>query len=390
MRHGTTEIADAVLSDEHRMLRDETRKFVRGEVLPEARERDPERERMSRELVDQLAEMGFFGIQIDEEYGGLGLDLLAYAVIAEELSRGWLSVGSIIARGQSLPGATQRQRERYLPRMARGEMLKSIAITEPGAGSDVANMQTRAVRDGDEYVLNGQKMWTTFAKGSDFILTYAVTDPETERAHQGISGFIVEKPRGTFDRDGLSGQEIDKIGYHGWKTWSVNLDDVRVDADKLVGGEEGEGFYQIMEFFEEGRVHTAARAVGLARGALEDSIEYAHEREQFDRPIDQFQAIRFKLAEMATKVEAARALTLLVAKAVEDGEQAAAEAAMAKLFASEIAEWVTSEGIQIHGGYGYTTDFEVERYWRDARLTRIFEGTSEIQKRIIADELIGN
>jgi alkylation response protein AidB-like acyl-CoA dehydrogenase len=388
MNRATNEIADAVLTDEQRMLRDETRRFVDAEVLPEARERDPERETMSRELVDALAEMGFFGILIDEEYDGLGLDLRAYAVIAEELSRGWLSVGSIIARGQSLPGATPTQREKYLPRMARGEVLKSIAISESGAGSDVANMQTRAERDGDEYVLNGQKMWTTFAKGSDFILTYAVTDPDAEPAHRGISGFIVEKPRGTFDRAGLSGQEIDKIGYHGWKTWSVNFDDVRVDADKLVGGEEGQGFYQIMEFFEEGRVHTAARAVGLARGALEDSIQYAHEREQFDQSIDRFQAIRFKLAEMATKTEAARALTLLVAEAVEAGENAAAEAAMAKLFASEVAEWVTSEGIQVHGGYGYTTDFDVERYWRDARLTRIFEGTSEIQKRIIADELL--
>jgi len=207
-------------------------------------------------------------------------------------------------------------------------------------------MQTRAERDGDEYVLNGQKTWTTFAKGSDFILTYAVTDPDAEPAHRGISGFIVEKPAGTFDRDGLSGQAIDKIGYHGWKTWEVNFDDVRVSADKLVGGEEGNGFYQIMDFFEEGRVHTAARSVGLARGAIEDSVQYAKERVQFDEPISEFQAIRFKLADMATQVEAARALTLLVADAVDSGERADAEAAMAKLFASDIAEEVTSEGFR--------------------------------------------
>jgi alkylation response protein AidB-like acyl-CoA dehydrogenase len=378
-----------MLSEEHQTLRDETRRFVENEVLPEARERDPQQAQMSEELIQRMADMGFFGILIDEAYDGLGLDLKAYAVIAEELSRGWLSVGNIIARGQSLAGATEEQQRQYLPKMARGDVLKSIAISEAGAGSDVANMSTRAERDGDVYVINGSKMWTTFAKGSDFILAYAVTDPDAEPAYRGISGFIVEKPRGTFDRPGLSGQPIDKIGYHGWKTWSVNFDDVRIPAEKLVGEEEGQGFYQIMEFFEEGRVHTAARAIGLARGALEDSLAYATDREQFDQPISEFQAIRFKLADMATKIEAARALTLLVAEAVDTGERADAEAGMAKLFASDIAEEVTSEGIQIHGGYGYTRDFDVERYWRDARLTKIFEGTNEIQRRIIADRLLG-
>jgi alkylation response protein AidB-like acyl-CoA dehydrogenase len=272
--------------------------------------------------------------------------------------------------------------------MASGEKLRSIAISEADAGSDVASMSTRAERDGDEYVINGQKMWTTFAKGSDFIQVYAVTDPDAAPAHKGISAFLVEKPAGTFDREGLSGQPVNKIGYHGWKTWMVNLDDVRVSEDMLVGQEEGRGFYQIMEFFEEARVHTAARSVGLARAALEDSLQYAQDREQFDEPISNFQSIRFKLADMATSVEAARSLTLLVADAVDDGNRADAEAAMAKLFASEIAEDVTSEGIQIHGGYGYTTEFDVERYWRDARLTKIFEGTSEIQKKIISDKLL--
>jgi alkylation response protein AidB-like acyl-CoA dehydrogenase len=381
-------ITDTMLTDEHKLFRQETRKFTKNEVLPEAKERDHKEENMSDELIQQLGDMGFFGILIDEEYGGLGLDLKAYATIAEELSRGWLSVGSIIARGQSLPGATEEQKEEYLPKLATGEQLKSIAISESDAGSDVASMSLRAERDGDEYVLNGEKMWITFAKGSDFILTYGVTDPDAEPAHRGISAFIVEKPPGTFDREGLSGQPIDKIGYHGWETWVVNYDDVRVSADKLVGGEEGQGFYQIMEFFEEGRVHTAARAVGLARGALEDSLQYAQEREQFDSPISEFQAIQFKLSDMATKVEAARALTLMVAAAADESERADAEAAMAKLFATEIAEEVTSEGIQIHGGYGYTKEFQVERYWRDARLTKIFEGTNEIQKSIIADKIL--
>lgn len=383
-----TEISDAILDDDHRMLREETRRFVENEVLPEAQERDATGEHMSDELVQALADFGFFGILVGEEYGGLGLGLKTYALVSEELARGWLSVGSIIARGQGLVGATEQQKEQYLPKLASGEALKSIAISEPDAGSDVASMRTRADKDDDEYVIDGQKMWTTFAKGSDFILTYAVTDPDAEPAYRGISGFIVEKPAGTFDRPGLSGTPLRKIGYHGWDTWAVNFDDVRVPEDKLVGREEGQGFYQIMEFFEEGRVHTAARAIGLARGALEDSIRYAGEREQFGKAIGEFQAIRFKLATMATKVEAARALTLLVADTVDAGRDANAQAAMAKLFASEVAEEVTSEGIQIHGGYGYTTDFDVERYWRDARLTKIFEGTSEIQKRIIADELL--
>ena len=382
------DVTDTVLPQEHRLLREETRRFVDNEVRPVASDCDTAKDPIPADIREQLAEMGFFGILTDQEYDGLGLDLKAYAVLSEELARGWLSVGSIIARGQGIDGLTDGQKDRYLPRMARGEFLKAIAISEPDAGSDVSSMSTRARREGDEYVIEGQKMWTTFARGADAILTYAVTDPEADPPHRGISAFIVEKPRGTFDRPGLSGQRINKIGYHGWDTWQVNYDGVRVPADALVGETEGEGFYQIMSFFEEGRVHTAARAVGLARAALEDARQYAREREQFDRAIADFQATRFKLAEMATQVEAARALTLLVADAVDGGERADAEAAMAKLFATDMAERVTSEAIQIHGGYGYTTDFDVERYWRDARVTRIFEGTNEIQKRIIADRLL--
>ena len=383
----TTGISDVILTDETRMIRDETRRFVEQEVLPEARERDAAHEDMSRELIDALGELGFFGILIDEEYGGLGLDLQAYAVIAEELSRGWLSVGSIIARGQSLAGATPEQREEYLPKMATGECLKSIAISEPGAGSDVAAMSTRAEKDGDEYVLNGQKTWTTFAKGSDFILTYAVTDPDAEPAYRGISGFIVEKPRDTFDREGLSGQPIDKIGYHGWKTWEVNFDDVRVPADCLVGDEKGHGFYQIMEFFEEGRVHTAARAIGLARGALEDSLQYATEREQFDQPIGEFQAIRFKLADMAMNVQAARLMTLWAAQNLDAGDRGSQQAAMAKTFATDVAMDVTTEAVQVHGSRGYSKDYPVERFMREAKGTQIYEGTNEINREVISRNL---
>jgi len=375
------------LNGELRMLRDETRKFTKNEVLPEANERDPKNERMSRELIDKMAEMGFFGIITPEEYGGLGMGPLAYAIVAEELSRGWLSVGSIIARGQRINGASEEQREEYYHDMATGERLKSVSISEPGAGSDVAAMSTTAEKVGDEYEISGQKTWCTFAKGCDFIVLYAKTDPDASLKHRGISSFIIDKTAGEFDVDGLSANKLDTIGYHGWFSWELNLDKVRVPEDKLVGGEPGQGFYHIMSFFEPARVHTAARAIGLARGALEDALEYAKDRKQFDQPIGDFQAIRFKLATMASKIEAARTLTHSVARQKEAGGRCDKEACMAKYFASEMAEEVTSEGIQILGGNGYTTDYPMERYWRDARLTKIFEGTSEIQQRVIADRL---
>jgi alkylation response protein AidB-like acyl-CoA dehydrogenase len=271
--------------------------------------------------------------------------------------------------------------------MATGDCIYSASISEPEAGSDVSSMTTRAEKDGDEYVLNGQKMWCTFAKGADIIILYAKTDPDVTPPHRGISSFIIDKSRDEFDVDGLTANPIDKIGYRGWKTWELNLDNVRVPEENLIGREEGKAFYYVMEGFEVARVHTAARAIGLARGALEDSLAYAQEREQFDQPIGEFQAIRFKLATMATKIEAARQLTHFVARQKEDGSRCDREACMAKYYASEIAEEVTSEGIQIHGGNGYTTDYPLERYWRDARLTKIFEGTSEIQQRVIADRL---
>lgn len=375
------------LTEELRMIRDQAREFTMNEVLPEANERDVENEPISSELREKLQEMGFFGILAPEEYGGLDLGPMAYALVTEELSRGWMSVASIIARGQGLWGSTEGQQEEYARDLATGERLQAVSISEPGAGSDVSAMSARADKDGDEYVLNGQKTWCTFAKGADFIVLYAKTDPNAQPRHRGISSFIIDKTPGEFDVDGLTANRLDTIGYHGWSSWELNLDDVRVHESKLIGGEEGQGFYHIMEGFEIARVHTAARAIGLARGALEDSLAYAQEREQFDQPIGEFQAIRFKLATMATKIEAARQLTHYVAKQKERGDRCDLEACMAKYFASEIAEEVTSEGIQIHGGNGYTTDYPLERYWRDARLTKIFEGTSEIQQRVIADRL---
>ena len=284
---------------------------------------------------------------------------------------------------------SEEQKRRYLPAMARGDKLGAFAMSEPGTGSDISGLSCRARRDGDEWVITGNKYWCTFADGADFILVLARTDPKVDpkRRHLGISAFIVDKERGTLP-DRVSGAPIPKIGYFGWKTWELAFDECRVPAANLVG-EEGRGFYLATSGLEVARAHTAARAIGLARGGLEDALAYAKERVQFGRSIAEFQAIRFKLATMATEIEAARQLLHHVCRAIDSGRRSDVEASMAKLFATEMAERVTSEALQIHGGAGYTTLHAVERYWRDARLTRIFEGTSEIQMKIISDSLLG-
>lgn len=366
------------------------REFTRREVLPVANELDPEGADIPMSLRDKMAELGFFGIMIPESYGGLGLGVFEYCIAAEELARGWMSVASIMARGNKLMGGWgEERRNRLLPEVAAGRYLGSMALSEPEAGSDVANISCRARRADDGWVVNGQKMWCTFADGADYILLFARTDPhvDPDRRHRGVSAFMIDKARGTLP-PGVSGTPVRKIGYRGWKTWELSFDDVRLPADALVG-EEGRGFYLAMQNLEVARLHTAARAIGLARGALEDSITYAAQRAQFGRPIGEFQAIRFKIAWMASQIEAARALMYDVCTRFDAGERCGTEASMAKLVASEMAERVTSEGLQIHGGAGYTTDFAVERHWRDARLTKIFEGTSEIQMRIISDALMG-
>jgi alkylation response protein AidB-like acyl-CoA dehydrogenase len=379
-----------MMTEERRLIQQAAREFALEEVLPVANRLDPVQGEIPMGLRDQMAELGFFGILIPKEYGGLGLGVFEYCLVTEELARAWMSVASIIARGNGLGGGfSEEQKRKFLPRMARGEWLGAFALSEAAAGSDVANLSCRARREGDEWVITGSKMWCTFADGADYIVLFARTGPEVDpkRRHAGISAFLIEKERGSFP-EGIQGTPVRKIGYHGWKTWELAFDGFRVPASALLG-EEGRGFYQAMTGLEVARAHTAARAIGLARGALEDSIEYAKSRVQFGRPIGEFQAIRFKLAEMATEIEAARRLLYFVADELDGGRRCDLESSMVKLFASEMAERVTSEGIQIHGGAGYTTDFAVERYWRDARLTKIFEGTSEIQKRIISDRLLG-
>jgi len=367
------------------------REFVAKEVLPVANELDPVAGEIPAALRRKMADLGFFGILIPEEYGGLGMGVFEYAIVVEELARGWMSVASIIARGQQFTqGFDDEQRAKYLPLMATGDFLSAFALSEADAGSDVANMRCRAERDADGWRISGQKMWCTFADGSDYLQVFARTGPlgtDPKRRSDGISCFLMPKPRGALP-EGVTGNPVRKIGYHGWKTWELSFDNAYV-APGMMLGEEGKGFAVAMSDLDIARIHTAARAIGLARGALEDSIDYARQRVQFGKPIADKQVIRFKIADMATQIEAARALMYQTCAEVDAGQRTSVKASMVKQFATEMAERVTSEGIQIHGGAGYTTDFAVERYWRDARLTKIFEGTSEIQLKIISDALLG-
>lgn len=381
------------MTDERRMIRESAREFTANVVRPLADRLDPIKGEIPRELIAQMAELGYFGILIAEEHGGLGLGAFEYCLVAEELARGWMSVASMIARGNGLIGSlkamTPAQQAHYLPLMARGEFLGAFSLSEPDAGSDVANISCRARRVGDEWEITGNKYWCTFADGADFILVFARTDPtvDPKARHRGISAFMVEKPRGQLPQ-GVSGTVIPKIGYHGWTTWELAFDKCRVPATSLIG-EEGRGFYLATAGLETARAHTAARSIGLAQAGLDDAVAHAKQRRQFGQPIAAFQAIRFKIANMATEIEAARALMYAVCQKIDEGERCDKEASMVKLFASEMSERVTSEALQILGGGGYTTLNQVERHWRDARLTRIFEGTSEIQMRIISDHILG-
>jgi alkylation response protein AidB-like acyl-CoA dehydrogenase len=384
----------AYRTDEREAIQQTVREFAMKEVLPAANELDSTGGHIPMSMRDTMADMGLFGILIPTEYDGLGLGLFEYVLVTEELSRAWMSVASIIARGNGIMGGFPDEvRADILPKMARGECLMAMALSEPDAGSDIASIRTRAELDGDEYVINGQKMWCTFADGADFLIVVARTTPyDPANRHSGIRQFYIPKARGTLPA-GVTGNPIRKIGYHGWDTWELSFDDCRVPASHMLGRREaGEddkaGFRSTARGLSVARLHTAARSIGLARGAVEDSIEYAQQRHQFERPIGDFQAIRFKIATMISEVEACRAFVYEIADRYDRGERPDTHAAMAKYLASEMSERVTSEGIQIHGGAGYTTDFPLERYWRDARLTKIFEGTSEIQQRIISDRYL--
>jgi acyl-CoA dehydrogenase len=326
------------------MIRDAAREFTMKEVLPVANALDGPDAEIPMSLRDKMAEMGYFGITIPEEYGGLGLGIFEYCLICEQLSRGWMSVASIVARAQGgwiMKSMPEDMRREYLPRVVRGDFLNASALSEPDTGSDLASISCRAVLDGDEWVLTGNKYWCTFADGADYLILFARTSapPSPDKRWEGISCFMIEKQRGGFPA-GMTGSPIPKIGYFGWKTFELALDGVRVPKRNLMGP-EGKAFLLMAKGLEGARAHTAARAIGLAQGALEDAIAYSLERRQFGMPIAEYQAIRFKIARMATEIEAARQLLYFVCNEIDSGRRCDKEASMVKYFASEMAERVT-------------------------------------------------
>jgi alkylation response protein AidB-like acyl-CoA dehydrogenase len=364
-----------------------TRAFVEREVVPVAH--DLEREDAYPEaLIAGMAELGLFGMLVDPRYGGLGLDLRTYWRVVAEVSRGWMSLGGAINTHTIAAYLIERfgtpeQAERFLPAMTSGEVRGALAMTEANAGSDVAAIRTRAVRDGEDYVVNGTKMFITNGERAGVVLLLVVTDPEARPRHRGLSVLIAERGAGM-----AATRHIDKLGYNGIETVELVLEDYRCPRGNLLGGEEGSGFYQVMAGSEIGRINVAARAVGVARAALEEAVRYALERETFGKPIVEHQAIQFMLADMATSVRAAESLLDHAAEARERAGRADAEVGMAKLFASEVCLKVTTDAMRIHGGYGYTKEFNVERYYRDAPQMVVAEGTNEIQRIVIARDLV--
>jgi alkylation response protein AidB-like acyl-CoA dehydrogenase len=342
-----------------------------------------------------MKEMGLFGITVPEEFGGIGETLTTYALTVVELARGWMSLSGVLNThfmGCYLINrfGTDEQRQNYLPRMATGEIRAALAMSEPEAGSDVQAIRTKAIRDGDDYVVNGQKMWLTNGLRSGIVMTLVKTDPEAEPAHRGMSMLIVEKEAGNpTPAPGLDvGKNIAKMGYKGVETTEMNFSDYRIPVSNLLGTEEGQGFRQVLDGIELGRVNVAARAVGVSTRAFEEAIRYSQERKAFGKAISQHQAIQIHLAEMGTTLEAARLMLLSAAEKKAAGERSDLEAGMAKLFASEACHEIVLKSLRVHGGYGYSKEFTVERLYRDAPFLLIGEGTSEIQKTVIARRLL--
>ena len=364
------------------------RDFVRREVEPVAAELDKE-DRVPHDLIDRMKELGLFGITVPEEYGGLGLDYTTFASVFEELSKGLMSITGAIGTHHILTYVlthygTEEQKQKFLPDLASGRKRGGLALTEPGGGTDVANLQTTATKDGEEYVINGTKMFITNGRYGDTFCLLARTDRQAEPKHRGLSCFVVEKGGEGFQ----VGRDLDKLGYRGLDTCELIFDNYPVPADNLVGGNEGTGFGMVMSGLETGRINVAARAVGVAQAAFNAAIRYSQQRETFGKPIAEHQAIQLKLADMATKIQAARLLVYDAAAKKDSGDRVDLESGMAKLFASEICGEVTMEAMRIHGGYGYIKESPVERYYRDAPLMIIGEGTNEVMRLVIARQLL--
>jgi alkylation response protein AidB-like acyl-CoA dehydrogenase len=375
------------LSREEQAIVETVAEFVERDVRPVVQELEhantyPER------LIDQMKTLGMFGLAIPETHGGVAVSTPCYVSVTEELARGWMSLagavgGHTVVSKLILQFGTPEQQARYLPRLATGEVRAAMALTEPGGGSDLQAMRTVARRDGDSYVVNGSKTWITNARRAGVIALLCKTDPDAVPAHRGISLLLVEHGPGL-----IVSRDLPKLGYKGVESCELAFDDHRTPVTSLLGGEEGRGFAQMMQGLEVGRIQVAARALGVGRAAFEDSLRYAQERESFGVPIWQHQSIGNYLADMATKLTAARQLTLYAARRMDEGHRVDLEAGMAKLFASETAMQIAVDAVRIHGAYGYSTEFDVERYFRDAPLMIVGEGTNEIQRGVIARQLV--
>ncbi|HUY58163.1 MAG TPA: acyl-CoA dehydrogenase family protein [Solirubrobacteraceae bacterium] len=389
------------LTDEQRAITEMVRQFADEQIIPNAAHYDHE-DLFPEPIVEQMKELGLFGVTIPEEYGGMGLDLTTYAMIVEQLSRGWISISGIvnthfIGSYLLMKFGTDEQKQKYLPRMATGEIRAAFSLSEPELGSDVQAIKTRATRTGDgDYEINGQKMWVTNGLLSTLVFTLVKTDPKADPPYKGMTCFICEKEPGASENTGPHAglnvpPKIRKLGYKGVESTELVFDGYRTPADSILGGEEAglnRGFGQMMDALELGRVNVAARGVGIAQRALELALRYSQQRKAFGKPIAQHQAIQFKLADMATQVDAARLLTYRAARMKDAGERSDIEAGMAKLFASEAGRFCVEEAFRIHGGYGYSKEYEIERLYRDAPLLLIGEGTSEIQRMVIGRKLL--
>ena len=375
------------LSEEETAVVELVREFVNRDVKPVARELEHANTYPDK-LIDQMKQLGVFGLAIPQPWGETQVSMSCYALVTEELARGWMSLagamgGHTVVAKLILTYGTDEQKQQYLPRMATGEIRATMALTEPGGGSDLQAMRTTARREDDCYVINGSKTWITNARHSQLTALMCKTDPAARPAHTGISILLAEKGPGF-----VLSRDLPKLGYKGVESCELAFDDFRVPVSALLGEREGEGFAQMMHGLETGRIQVASRALGVGRAALEDALRYAQERESFGKPIWQHQSVGNYLAEMATKLTAARQLVLYAARCSDAGQRVDMEAGMAKLFASEAAMEITLNAVRIHGGYGYSTEFDVERYFRDAPLMIVGEGTNEIQRNVIARQLI--
>ena len=382
-------------TDEQRDMTEMVRQFVDKEILPTAEEYDHE-DKFPEPIVEHMKELGLFGVTIPEEHGGLGLDLTTYAMIVEELSRGWISISGVvnthfIGSYLLMKFGTDEQKEKYLPKMATGEIRGAFSLSEPEVGSDVQGIKSTAKEVDGGWEINGQKMWVTNGLRSGLVFVLVKTDPKADPPYKGMTCFICEKEPGESEVPGLTiPPKIKKMGYKGVESTELVFDGFKVSDDHILGGRDGvgEGFRQMMDALELGRVNVAARGVGVAQRSLELALRYSQERKTFGKPIAQHQAITFKLAEMGTRVEAARLLTMKAARMKDAGVRSDIEAGMAKLFASEAAKENAEDALRIHGGYGYSKEYEIERIYRDAPLLLIGEGTSEIQKMVIGKKLL--